>query len=388
MERQKSSAAVRWARLVILYLLTVLVASAIFYVCAALTTPKLYVGRATLTLHPLAKAQPNAKMDLNDLAVIATSDKVFSQAESTLRLLNVSRDPQALLMTVKVEAVPGSQGFQIEVISPYREEATDVADIIAREVKSHYSEIVTNRTLDLGDARSFPATSEAIASTAWFAAYFAVALMLLLVGVGSGRRPGRLRRVVTIVSVVVFAAAGLMVGYNSMLRAPEYMGRVRILARPSAQAGNPSSDAKLLETLAKMATSKTVLRKASSTLRLLNVAMDPRTLLHTVTATPVPHSHVLEINVVSDNPIEPKAAADVMARELRMAYSALFPDRGSEEAFKQLRRNFVVIDDAAVFPVDQHKWISRIVAAGALIALLGIGIGRVMGRRRRGAAQE
>lgn len=122
-----------------------------------LTTPPQYVGRVrVMERQPAQRGVPvygdyygggsSLETHLNDLAVIATSDKIFTQAASTLTLLNITLDPQALLRTVKVEVVPQSEVLEIKVISSNRDEAKAAADVIAREFKDVYKGIMHEPT--------------------------------------------------------------------------------------------------------------------------------------------------------------------------------------------------------------------------------------------------
>lgn len=122
-----------------------------------MTTKPKYVGRVmVMERQPAQQGVPvyptgyggdtSTEMHLNDLGVIATSEKVLQRAARTLMMLNISLDPIDLVRTVKVEPVPSSQVLKIEVISEDREEAEAAADVVAAEFQRIYSEIMQEPT--------------------------------------------------------------------------------------------------------------------------------------------------------------------------------------------------------------------------------------------------
>jgi polysaccharide biosynthesis transport protein len=114
-------------------------------------TPQMYIGRVKVMerqesqlgvpVYGGSYSDPNLDIHLNDLGVIATSEKVLQSAARTLTLFNITTNPEALLSTVKVEPVPSSQILKIEVISEDREEAEAAADAVASEFQRVYREI-------------------------------------------------------------------------------------------------------------------------------------------------------------------------------------------------------------------------------------------------------
>lgn len=85
---------------------------------------------------------PNQQTHLNDLGVIATSERVLGGAARTLAMLNISSNPEELLRTVKVEPVRDSQVLNIEVRSGDRDQAENAADVVASEFQRAYREIM------------------------------------------------------------------------------------------------------------------------------------------------------------------------------------------------------------------------------------------------------
>jgi succinoglycan biosynthesis transport protein ExoP len=115
-------------------------------------TPQMFIGRVKVmerqqsqlgvqVYGPGYNFDPNLDIHLNDLGVIATSEKVLQSAARTLSLFNISVNPEYLLSTVKVEPVPNSQILKIEVVSSDREEAEAAADAVASEFQRVYREI-------------------------------------------------------------------------------------------------------------------------------------------------------------------------------------------------------------------------------------------------------
>ena len=91
--------------------------------------------------------EPSTEIHLNDLGVIATSEKVLRRAAQNLFLLGISVDPEALMRTVKVEPIPQSRVLNIEAISPRPMEAKAAAEQVAHEFQVAYGDLMHEPTI-------------------------------------------------------------------------------------------------------------------------------------------------------------------------------------------------------------------------------------------------
>jgi capsular polysaccharide biosynthesis protein len=126
--------------LVITLTMVALVGS-ITYLVRTYTSPQLYIGRTRLVqrLSSQAELQPNAEANLDKWLGTALNGSVMSNAAKTLRLFKVSKAPEGVLGSAKIERLPGTEVFKVEVTSTRREEAEAAADCLGAEMSRLYS---------------------------------------------------------------------------------------------------------------------------------------------------------------------------------------------------------------------------------------------------------
>jgi capsular polysaccharide biosynthesis protein len=131
---------------VVFWLVGLIVVCVIFTVCGMFYTRKpAFMGRATVLERNLPQASRYwgaRKSHLADLAAIATSQKVMQRASNMLRIYGVSVDPDALLRTVKVEPIQGTEILKVEAVSSNPEDAKAAADVVASEFKQVYTDMI------------------------------------------------------------------------------------------------------------------------------------------------------------------------------------------------------------------------------------------------------
>ncbi len=128
-----------------------------------LMTPPSYIGRTTLMestgmshegvpLYPEQMIQLDMRLKLSNLGVIATSERVLTNAVSTLSDLGVHETPEEILAATSVQPVKDTNILAVEVTLPARDTSEDAkraaqedakvaADVVAAEFKRAYAEL-------------------------------------------------------------------------------------------------------------------------------------------------------------------------------------------------------------------------------------------------------
>lgn len=104
----------------------------------------MFIGRTTVmeTLGPPVKGQPDYyKMRLGDLNNLAASQRVLTNAATTLNDLGMKFTPAEVLGATQIAPVRDTNILAIEVTLPDAKEAKVAADVIAAELKKEYSRL-------------------------------------------------------------------------------------------------------------------------------------------------------------------------------------------------------------------------------------------------------
>ena len=121
--------------------------------------------------------QMDMQLKLSNLGVIATSERVLSNAVSTLSDLGVHETPEQILAATSVQPVKDTNILAVEVTLPARdmseeakrsaqEDAKVAADVVAAEFKRAYAELNNRR---VKQSREFIEAQLETAKKAWSA---------------------------------------------------------------------------------------------------------------------------------------------------------------------------------------------------------------------------
>jgi hypothetical protein len=373
MERRQDRIVIGWVRPVCLFLFVVLMASASLYPYMLYTTPELYAGRVEVTPRASAEAikQTDPETMANDAVVIATSEKVLQGTVRTLVMDNVTLDSGALIQTAKVRWVPGTRILSLELTSPDRKEAAAAIVILAREAQRVYFETINAPHTKEGDKNAsrlevvkgpkvFLAPNEAMVRTARLVVYFALALLVIFLGVGVGRRAimqmdrqgnskkARWVRPAIVVLIACVAASVALYLYLSPIMPKRYLGRSILMERISPKSRGVGPETSIVN-LRKDAMSEDSLRRTCNMLAKLNVEMAPNSLRQAATIERLPDSNFLKVEVTSTDRDKAEAATDVLAAEVETIYSRMMPGSkvGSANASK-----LETLDEAHIYPAS------------------------------------
>jgi hypothetical protein len=408
-----------------LFLAAVFAASALFHLYTAPHTRTVYAARAKVTPHLSAQASRRtpARFMLNDAHVLITSEKALERTARTLSMTNVSLSPEQLLATVRVEHIPQSTVLKIELLSEDPKEAElAMRELVVEASKVYFETMNPHGTkesdknasrLDIvGGIRIIPLPSAALGDTEGFAARFAAALLVLLLGVRLGRnvrRPKarqvswalrwlgaavRLLVVLCLVTFLLFAHSYaefyLFSVYDSRISHShphhEYIGRVRLMERLWSKTADAAPRASL-DSLSKPVTIRKAARRASKTLMLFNMGkMTPEALVRSAKIERMPDSDVLIVEFRASDPEEAEAAADAIGVELRRIYSGAV---NTSYTLGKRESALAVVEEAHVFPVrtrdhdDAYEALTIFawLYVSASCLLLGATIGALLIRR-------
>ncbi|MDO8587710.1 MAG: hypothetical protein Q7T82_11795 [Armatimonadota bacterium] len=397
----------RWGIRVSLFLAVALAASAVFYICVNSAGRGFYTGRINMVRRlPADQAwQRDPAGSISNVGVIVTSERVLQSAARTMSLLNISKQPEELLSTIKVKpSRPGVIGIELTSRDP--EQAKEAIDTVAAEAQTVYSETM-NRQLSPSERKNgfrlqaieqghvFPIRNDAPAKTALFAPIFAGALLVLFLGVGAGRsakqsrepqdrQPTRWARIVIPSCLALFVISAAVYVYSSLSAPNLYCGRAKLIQLPSEEEARRPDAIKRLDRFAGAALSKAA-RPAARTLKLFNISMSPDAVLRMTKVERVPDSTVLKVEVVSSDSEAAEVVADVVASQVQQVYRGVVEAPAAGHGDGSISELYTV-EPAHTYPTraagyDIARRISGYVTACMLVFLLGVGVGRVVGRR-------
>lgn len=136
----KRIAARWWLPLICVLVVTFLAVVSVSYI--NYTTQPMFVGRTTVMELPEARTKDqtrNLETSMGNLANLARSQRVLSNAASTLNDLGMKYSPEQILGATSIEPVKDTSILAIEVTLPDAKEAKVAADVITAAFKQEYA---------------------------------------------------------------------------------------------------------------------------------------------------------------------------------------------------------------------------------------------------------